>query len=155
MCCWWFNTQEDCVVGGPTIKEILSVHACACASSGPMVLRRKHLVVFLAASVSLVHVPPVAQWCSGEKILVAFWHPWGQVPPVAQRFCRGTILLHFSCNCIPEASASSGPIVFKGKHFGCIFCACVCVCVVFACVGPQKPNTHFHSATDYNVSSHQ
>ena len=46
MCCWWFNTQEDCVVGGPTIKEILSVHACVCASSGPMVLRRKHLVVF-------------------------------------------------------------------------------------------------------------
>ena len=116
LCCWWANNQGD--------FECACVRVCIQWPNGA---QEKAFGCFLAASVSLVHVPPVAQWCSGEKILVAFWHPWGQVPPVAQRFCRGTILLHFSCNCIPEASASSVPIVFKGKHFGCIFCACVCV----------------------------
>ena len=58
-----------------------------------------------------------------------------QVPPVSQLCSRESILVAFFVRV-------------------CV-CVCVCVCVVFACVGPQKPNTHFHSATDYNVSSHQ
>ena len=104
------------------------VYACVCASSGLMVLRTKHLVVFFW--LRLYPWYKCLQWPNGnqgKKILVAFWHPWGQVPPVAQRFCRESISLHFSCNCIPEASASSGPIVFKGKAFWLHLCVCMCV----------------------------